>query len=228
MRTTSGRGSRAGFSLVEMAMGVMILLILIGSLMQSVLSLSRATVLENVSTELQSQGERAQRAILDDLKRSGFTAVGGIAFPYVEFVNGNVLNNNYIASAHVPPIHAAQPGDTDFGPNREIVFVQPQDANGDRRPDIAANGQMIWSPAQWSYVVVTRGDGVNVLERRLNGATTKKVAHHVERITFDDYTTSGFQVPLLAIRVRIWLRQADARGEVHRFFTEAVVRLRNG
>jgi hypothetical protein len=35
-------------------------------------------------------------------------------------------------------------------------------------------------------------------------------------------------VPLRAIRVRIWLRERDSRGSLHRYFTEAVVKLRNG
>ena len=87
---------------------------------------------------------------------------------------------------------------------------------------------MVWSADQYSYAVVARRDGSNALQRRVNGGPGRMVASHVERITFDDNTSSGFQVPLRAIRVRIWLRERDSRGSIHRYFTEAVVKLRNG
>lgn len=227
MNTIRARtASRRGITLLELMIGVVILLMLVGSLMQSLRSMSRGASYASIDGELQGQAEHALRAIIASLKPSGFATVGGNAFPYL-FRDGNATGA-YSASAHPPATHTANPGDPDFGPNLEIVFVQPLDANGDNRPDLDAAGQMIWSANQFSYVVVTRPDGANVLQRRIDGGSIREIAHHIERITFDDNTSSGFTVPLRAIRVRIWLKERDERGAIHRYFTEAVVKLRNG
>ena len=217
---------RAGFALLELMIGVMILLVLVATLTQSLRSLSQGTAVTDVDGDLQTQAERALRSIIGSLKPSGFVTVGGNTFPYL-FQDGNATGA-YAASAHAAPNHTAAADDADFGPNREIVFVQPADADGDNRPDLDAGGQMVWSTDQCAYVVVARRDGSNVLQKRVNGGAGRMVASHVERVTFDDNTSSGFQVPLRAIRVRIWLRERDAHGSLHRYFTEAVVKLRNG
>jgi hypothetical protein len=226
MNTTGMRTSRSGFTVLELAIGATILLLLVGSLMQSVSSMSRGATYASIDSELQAMSERAIRSILRTMKPSGFAIVGPDRYPYL-FVDGNAVGN-FAASAHAPAAKHGVAGDADFGPNQEIVFVQPLDADADDRPDIDANGSMIWAGNQFAYVLVTRADGVNVLQRRIDGGTPRDIANHVERVTFDDNTTSGGQVPLRALRVRIWFRRTDEKGAVHRLFSEAMVKLRNG
>jgi len=125
-------------------------------------------------------------------------------------------------------VHTALPGESDFGPNHEIVFLQPLDADASGVPDIDVDGRLVWDSIEYSYVVVTGADGVNVLQRRSNGAAPKTIAKNVERIAFDDNASSGFQIPLDAVRVRIWFRERDSERTLHRYFSEAVVKLRNG
>jgi prepilin-type N-terminal cleavage/methylation domain-containing protein len=229
MRRHRSKALRAGYTLLELMIGMTILLLLVGSLMQSLASLSRGATYASIDSELQAQGEHALRTVIASLKPSGRTTLGpppDNAFPYL-FLDGDA-QGGYAASAHAPAVHTAAAGDDDFGPNREIVFLQPADLDADNRPDIDGAGRMIWSANQYSYVVVTRADGVNVLQRRIDGVAARDIASHVERITFDDNASSGFQVPLRAIRVRIWFRRTDEKRALHRFFTEAVVKLRNG
>ena len=38
----------------------------------------------------------------------------------------------------------------------------------------------------------------------------------------------NFAIPLSAVRIRIFLRQVDSQGVVHRYQTDATVQLRNG
>jgi len=193
------RPVRAGFALLEMMIGVAILLLLVGTLTQSLRSLSQGNSYAEIDGELQAQAGRAMHAVIASLKPSGFVSLDGNSFPYL-FEDGNAAGA-YMASAHEAPNHSAVAGDPDFGPNREIVFVQPADLDGDNRPDLDAAGQMVWSEDQVSFAVIPRADGTNVLQRRVNGGS---------------------------IRVRIWLRERDGRGALHRYFTEAVVKLRNG
>lgn len=217
---------RSGFTLVELMFSAMILLLVVGCLTQALSSLSNGATYAGTDSELQTQAERALRAIIANLKPSGFATVGGNAFPYL-FEDG-AATGAYAASAHPPATHTAQAGDPDFGPNQELVFVVPADADGDNRPDLDANGQMVWSAEQHSFVVITRPDGTNVLQQRIDGGSIRTIAHHIERIRFDDSASSGYEIPLRAIRVRIWLRERDEKGALHRYFTEAVVKLRNG
>jgi len=220
------RPARAGFALLELMIGTLILLLLVGALTQSLRMISQGTASTDIDAELQAQAQHALRSIIASLKPSGVVSVGGNGYPYL-FQDGNATGA-YAASAHAAPTHSASATDPDFGPNREIVFVRPADADNDNRPDLDAAGNMVWSADQCSYVLVSRSDGSNVLQRRVNGGAIRAIANHIERITFDDNASSGFQVPLRAIRVRIWLRERDARGALHRYFTEAVVKLRNG
>ena len=227
MKSTPDRTRpNAGFTMLELMFGMMILLLLVGSLTQALQLLSHGAASVDVDSDLQRQSATALRSIIANLKPSGFVTVGGVGFPSL-FQNG-AATGAYAVNAHAPATHEALPGEIDFGPNQEIVFVQPRDADGNNSPDLDADGEMIWSPNQVSFAVVTLEDGRNVLQRRTNGGSIRTIASHVERIAFDDNASSGFTVPLRAVRVRIWLRSRDAQGKLHRHFTEAVVKLRNG
>ncbi|MFN0008998.1 MAG: hypothetical protein ACKVXR_13940 [Planctomycetota bacterium] len=217
---------RAGATFIELAIGVSLLLLLVGTLSETLQGLKRGSVQAQIDTQFQAQGQHALRTIVDDLKRSGFATVGGEDFPHL-FLDGNA-QGAFAGHAHAPAVHTAVAGDPDFGPNREMVFLQPADLDNDERPDLDGAGRLVWSADQFSYVLVTRNDGTNVLERRVNGGAARKIVRDVERITFDDNTTSVGAVPLRAIRVRIWFRKLDERGAPHRLFVEAVVNLRNG
>lgn len=227
---------RAGFSVVELSIGMAVLLVLAVGLSQSMNSLRSSTITGSADSQLQTMGEKAMNSIVTDLKRSGFATPGPAAYPYL-FDDGDALAP-FALHAHPAATHIALAGDADFGVNREIVFVQPLDADDrdpltvaptpDGIPDVDGNGDLMWNPVEFSYVVVTGADGINVLERRVNAAVPKIIARNVERVAFDNNATSGFQVPMDAIRVRIWFRKRDGEGALHRYFSEAVVKLRNG
>lgn len=229
-------GAASGFSVVELSIGVVVLLLLALGLAQSMDSLRSSTLTGSLDAELETMAEKAMGTIAADLKRSGFVAPTGTAFPYV-FVDG-AAQAPYAIHAHAPAVHTAVAGEPDFGPNHEIVFLQPLDADDrdpatiaptpDGVPDVDGEGRLVWDAVEYSYVVVTGAGGVNVLQRRTNAGTPRTIAHSVERIAFDDNSSSGFQVPLDAIRVRIWFRERDSERALHRYFTEAVVKLRNG
>lgn len=226
--------ARAGFTLAEVVIAALILALLAGSLLGALDDLRSMTVTGSVDSKLQDSGERALMRIIEDLKRSGARRLGGKDYPYVfdggvpanGFPVGNPLND-FDAHAHVPNQQMAQAGDLDFGLSREIVFIQPADANGDERPDVDANGEMVWNLAEFSYVLVTRPDGINYLERRTNGANPQRVATFVERVVFDNWESSGFAIPQDSVRVQVFLRQRDGKGMMHRYTAQAVVKLRN-
>jgi len=89
---------------------------------------------------------------------------------------------------------------------------------------------LVWSHNEVSYVVVVLVDGSRVLQRRVDNdpATAKIVARHVERVQFDTPESSGWTVPLGAVRVQIFFRMMDKDGRLYRARNEVTVRLRNG
>jgi Tfp pilus assembly protein PilW len=248
------RAQSRGFTLAELALGTTILFVISAALTLSVSSMKKLTVQGTVDSELQNMAERAMAAIGRDLKHSGFATSAGVSYPYVGLLDGVPTGPSaasFAAHAHAAPAHAAHAGDSDFGPNREIVFVAPQLAEMKRLSDgsdipvadpppgaltvvkiypvpaLDAAGHMTWQALDQSFVVVTVA-GVNYLQRRTNAANPTVIAHHVERVTFETNAEDVVNIPLNAVRVRLWFRERDSNGRLHRAFAEATVALRNG
>ena len=225
MRTPSSHHRRAGFTLVEVLIASVLFCLLVATFGRSLAGLAAERAALQTSAGLQDMGARATGMVYADLRQSGFVAANGVNYPYL-FEDGNA-EVPFAAHFHVPAAKQAEAADADFGPNREVVFCRPADLDGNDVPDVDGAGELAWSADEVSYVVVTEA-GVNYLQRRLNGGEARTVASHVERIAFDDATSSGFEVPLGALRVRIWFRRNDDTGLQHRYFIETTMKLRNG
>lgn len=128
---------RQGLSLVEILLVASILGLLARALVESTGSLSRVTSTGSVQALLQEQGEKALRSIIDDLRMSGFVTLGNFRSYPLTFDDGDAPWDEH---DHVPATQTAEAGDPDFGPSREIVFVQPSDIDGDGRPDVDIDG----------------------------------------------------------------------------------------
>lgn len=232
------RARRAGFSLIELVLGIAILSILVLALNQTLASVRAVTSGGSAQTRLQLEAAQALREIAGEVRRSGFVPIDvAHGYPYI-FDNGAPLDADMALHAHAPAAQSAQPGDADFGPSREVVLVQPLDAdddgdaanglNPDGKPDIGVDGRLIWSPAATSFVLVTGADGINVVQHRVNGGAPRTVARFVERMTCDTSAEDPVNVPLGALRVRLWLRTRDEKGVVYRLRLEETIKLRNG
>jgi len=218
---------RAGFTLLDILLAMAIMTFLIAAFGRTVASMMRTQDGMDTATRLQEMSSEALREILGDLRRSGRVSVGGKDFPYL-FEDGVADDAAFAIHDHPAAMQEALPTEVDFGPNREIVFVLPDDADMDTRPDVSAGGQLLWSADEISYVVIPDGAGLNQLQRRVNGGDPQRICSNIERITFDDFESSGFQVPLGAIRVEIWFRLDDPTGLTYRHHRAAMVRLGNG
>jgi prepilin-type N-terminal cleavage/methylation domain-containing protein len=225
------RELRAGVTLLEMMVVIALLGLLTAATVTVLVSMRRANVTGNAQLDLQREAERGLMRVVTDLRRSGSVRLAGKDYPYL-FEDG-VPDEAFGVHAHELALKGAQPSDYDFGANREVVLRLPADVTGpagvaDGVPDVDANGGLVWSANETSFVVVTRADGLNYLERRTNGGAPQRVCRYVERVVFDDALSSGFEVPLGAIRVRLYLRKRDGDGIVHRHWGEVTVRLQNG
>jgi len=212
---------RHGFTIIEMAISLTILGLFAGILVHSLQRMQGLSNASSARSQVQDSGEKALEQIGLDLKRSAFITQLGLDYPVIR-LNGALPAPH----THAPAQSLAQPGDPDFGPSREIVFLQPADADGNGIPDLDAEGTLIWDPREFSFVVNTGADGVNYLERRIDGAQPRMIARDVERIDFEDNAMTG-AVPFRCVRVRIFYRKVDQNGTMHMHSAESLVRLRN-
>jgi hypothetical protein len=230
-RHTAGRARRrAGATIVEIAVSSTLLLATAGATIQAIADMRGAATLTTTTSKLSEQGERALARIIADLRRSGFATVGGLSYPHL-YLDGDAG----LGFDHHDYDSATQflaPSDPDYVTPRSIVFLQPADSDapgtpGAGRPDVDANGQLLWDTSEFSYVVVSV-NGRNQLQRRTDAGSPVVIASEVEWIRFDDAATPGVNVPANALQVRLALRAVDPGGREVRWFGEAVVRLRNG
>lgn len=237
MRPSKRHNRRAGFSLLELTIGFGILSLLMLTLTLVLNSASSITRSGSIAARLEEEGRTALAEITRTLGRSGFASTDAThSYPYL-FADGAPDQAEFAQHAHDPAVQHGEPGDPDQGFSREIVLLLPRDdddgdpLNGiapDGRPDLTPGGMLDWSAVETSFVLVTGADGINVLQRRLDGAAPRVVSRNVERIVFDTSAEEPVDVPVNCVRVRLWLRATDQRGAVHRTRVESVVRLRNG
>jgi len=131
-----------------------------------------------------------------------------------------------------PELDADLDGVPELDGNGDRVHTdEPADTVGlwDEFANTIQDNGLVWSHAEVSYVVVVLADGSRVLQRRVDNdpATARVIARHVERVQFDTPESSGFQLPLGCVRVRLFFRKLDEDGRLHRARNEVTVRLRN-
>jgi hypothetical protein len=251
-----GARARAGLTLVEVSLAALLFFLLTAALSGALGQLGALGRSGSAEGRLLLGAEDALQRIVRDLRQAGFVDTNGKSYPHL--FSGGSAGAGFAPHSHTPAEEHAPAGHPAHGPDREIVFVQPnfvevvQDAAGENYPledpegaaleipagvtvvkryavpVIGADGTPGWSAREISYVLETAPDGVNELRRRVDGASPVAVARGVERLVFDTAATDPVGVPLNAVRVRLWLRVADEEGTWHERVVESIVRLRNG
>lgn len=214
--TSLPRTARSGMTLVEAILALAIFSSVLVSL-GLVLRWREASTLEMESAALAVDLHASLAEMTDELAFSGFTRDG--VYPHL-FEDG-VPGSDFEAHAHPAP---EPPRSIGTKPSREVVFVLPDDADEDGVPDLAADGSLAWG-AERSLVVLPDADGMNRVERRVDGGPTRVIARNVESLVVDDASAVG--VPLGCLRVRLALSRSVG-GRLLSAAAERTVRLLNG
>lgn len=235
IRTQSPRfGAQSGLTLLETSIGMLVLTLMLGSILESMSSMQNMTNQGSAETDLQHSVERAMNRITEDLRTSGFVTLDdGRSFPAL--IEDGATPAGYDQEHSHPVAVKNVPGeDPAFGFDRGLIFVRYADANNDDVPDIHWLAQpkpvVRWEETETiSYSVRTEADGRNALFRTVAGQDSRIVARDVERVVFDTTDTAGpLEVPLGVVRVRLWFYSVNGKGFETRSQAEALVRLRNG
>lgn len=123
-KTSAARG---GFTVVEMAIGVVLLLVMSGAVLQTLTSMKRMAFVGDAQGKLQRDAERALDVIVDDLRRTGFVRLDARDYPHL-VLNGRPeegFDEEDGPHNHVPAAKSAVEGDPDFGEDVGLLFVRP-------------------------------------------------------------------------------------------------------
>lgn len=228
MRGLEQSRGRGGFTIVEVAIGATLLLVLGASIVESTGSMKRMALTSSAQDQLHVQARRALGAVTDDLRRSGFIDVDGLDYPH--FFNGTP-DEMYAAQdhAHEQPTKLAKEGELDWGENREVLFLLPSDIDNNGEPDIhPVTGDLMWDADNLvSFAVVDGNDGRPSLIRRESDGAVRVVARDVERFYIESHSVDGQLLPN-TVRVEIYFRSFDSDGIQYKYRVESWISLRNG
>ncbi len=237
------RGNK-GFTVLEMAIAGAFFIIMIGAVLVSLDRAARLYAHGVTQADLQVQAIKAMGQMVKELRNAGFIVIdesqpnpyyNGNMYPYVVVTEGyaSAAGEYWWKHDHYPAQHQAEPGDPAYGPTREVIFKTPWNTDGswadydmDGFPLDASTGAIEWSSEEISYVLVTDPTGTNVLQRRVNGATPRVLARHVERVTFDtqysDPTVNAHQIV-----ISLYLTQTTKHGRTLSASIVSSVNMRN-
>ncbi len=221
--------TRGGFTVLEMMIAMTVLLLLFGSIAQSMGSMQRLQTSGSTESRLQRESERALSAVIADLRLAGRVEVPGTGlFPHV-FTDGTPDPGFSDWHAHEPAPKTAELGDADFGADDGLILLLPQDFDGDGNPDVSnVDNSLLWGlGAEVSYTRQAQADGRNVLLRTVTDEVPRVIARDLEWIELTPGDALNLDVPLGCVRVRLFFRARSSTGVVHRARAEATVRMRN-
>jgi predicted alpha-1,6-mannanase (GH76 family) len=203
MSKSRSQERRAGFSLVEMAIATTVLVALGAGLTLAVGRLRSRAAQGSAQSSLEVEAARARASITHDLRKSGvFTDDAGTGWPQL-FAGGP------------------------DGQSREVVYRLPQltEDPATRRTTavLDENGERVWDDRRFRLELMDDGR----LLRTAEGEQPVTFARHVQRIVVDDNASSGYTVPLDALRVRMDFARTDDSGRSLRLSREWTVQLRN-
>ncbi|MBI2933152.1 MAG: prepilin-type N-terminal cleavage/methylation domain-containing protein [Planctomycetes bacterium] len=218
-----------GMSFLEMAIVTAILAAVLGAIYALLAATIKGDDGLKARVEMQIDAARTLHEITSQLKQSGPTDLdndGTADLPYA-FEDGAAAGG-FAWLAHSSPVHAAAPGEPDFGPSAEIAYKLTENVNG--FPTDPATGRINWSADTFAIVVVPDAGGVNEVRiRRYDAANTlisdRRVGSYVERMSIETQATTPTLGPN-EVRVTLWFRRPDANQKVQQYRSSATLNYR--
>jgi hypothetical protein len=122
-RNIGASRSRAGFTLLEVAVTSSVLFLITAALVQQLEATRRVALTARTGERMHANGTAALKAMGEELRRSARTWVAGVEYPLL-FVDGEPgAGPGYLE--HPEAIEHASPGEADHGPDTSIAFAMP-------------------------------------------------------------------------------------------------------
>lgn len=213
--------TNAGFTLIEALIAASLLSLTLGSFAVMTYRATGARKQTENNYQLETRILNALDEIRRDLRRTGYITQTG---DYPAVFEPGEIGEEYPGFEN-PTINTH----TDGNPtSRDMVFLLPEDADGDGWPDYGLDGNPAWSPIDHAYVLVPDPHGTNTLQRIDSSGRRRDVAHGVTRAIFDTSQSAGFSIPLDCVRVQLEIAHQEGGRIQKSIAREIIVRLRNG
>lgn len=220
------RSPRAGFTVIEASISIAILGVLMLVYLSTVDRSYDSQEQAEAYFRLRARAMHAMSMMREDLSRAGYTEQGGIQYPSL-YQADEVVGDDFVVFDHAIS-HALYDEAENGIPNTDVVFVLPQDADGDGWPDVTAAGTPDWGASEIAFLLVPDQFGTNTLRRVTADGAIETIARSVSWVDFDSPTTSAFEVPLGCLRVRLALVEMEGSQVLETYEHVMTVRLRNG
>ena len=217
-KPTSRNQARAGFTVLESLIAIVIFTTLLGGFLFSVNRMSSFSDATEIEYSLAASGLETVRLISEELGRAGYATVDGEEMPV--FVENGEVQGTFEGFAH-EPAHSGE-----F--SRDIIYALPLDADGDGWPDLDADGDPVWDPTTYAIQCAPLGDGSDAILQRSSDGDSTIYSLGAASIVFEDPAQAGFEIPLDSVRFTVTLRGTAPDGSEHEYQAQRVVHLTNG
>ncbi|MBI1850907.1 MAG: hypothetical protein HYR85_11235 [Planctomycetes bacterium] len=245
--TTIERGGkrRHGFTIIEIVLSLSVASVIFSSLYVVVLGLRSYFDTGNVAAALEEDGRRIMRTLISELRQTGIVEGGAVNYPAIYERSAAPMDDSNQRGALVATLSLRDSdlGGQVFDPNagtradlyrnrestelafKHLAVRELHDANGNAyyAPRLNnANGDILWSDNEYSYLVTIDPTGIPQLERRIDGQNPRVIGHYVRKVVFEsishDPTISYNQIVIvlyMARRVAGRLVTVDVEGTVN-------------
>lgn len=219
LRHVSASARRGGFTLLEFLLAATLFGTIVGAFLTAT---SRSQALSDgqaVRLALESELIEVVGTLRRELERSGYA---------VDDVGNNFPLVFDAGACALPAFQHGGPGGDDAADSTELAFLVASDADGDDWPDLDPNNRVDWDAERRALLLVPNVNGLNDLVIRSTTAADRRLSSRVTRLTCERSATTGFAIPLRAVRISFTLSARDPDGRsIERTATEVFV-LKNG
>jgi len=240
------RGSRSGFTFLEMLLTLTVFAVIFSSLFMLVHGVQSSYDRGKTESVLRESGRRILKIMVEELRKTAIIEGGLVNLPAVyehdvlPMGDGNV-RGNLIATMSLSD--AILGGEEFRGPSRvithvdrfpnEIVFrplaFQTVDLPGGEQAELPVDpvtGELTWSDEEISYYVAEDRSGTPILLRQVSDGRISILGRDVEKVVFDviSYDPSVLYNQIVIV---LYMEKNIGNGEVIRVGLEGTVNLRN-
>ena len=217
-RNARPAGRRCGFTLIEFLLAATLFGSIVGAFLMATARSQSLSDGQMARLRLESELIDVIRTVRQELERSGYAIDDGDDFPLVFEAGASPIAD----FAHDPPVGA------DADDSTELAFVVAADADDNDWPDLGAENLVNWSAERRALLLVPNANGLNDLVLRSTTTGDRRLSTMATRLTCERSSTTGFAIPLRAVRISFTLRTEDSDGRAIERSTTEVFVLKNG
>lgn len=211
MKRAKRSAREGGFSMLELLISVSLFSLIASAFVVATQRTSDVSNTQAAVFDIESELFDVQEALRRELRRSGYTLLGGVNYPRV------------LPAGEVPDHeHTAVPD------SRELLYLTPRDEDQNDWPDLDDNNRVLWEADARALLIRPLEPPFHELCLVQGDGTTRILSRRLLSIDFQTAVESGYAIPLRALRYELRLGRLDRERRLIERGAEGVVVLENG